>query len=80
MGVILDSSSGKAKYKDGETFQDVSHHCMLCQIVPGRMGLLVTLFLSLTALLVSTITSSPEVNILFSHTSNEHGLHRFLKV
>merc|ERR1719295_355624 len=32
------------------------------QIVPGRMGLLVTLFLSLTALLVSTITSSPEVS------------------
>ena len=31
------------------------------QIVPGRMGLLVTLFLSLTALLVSTINSSPEV-------------------
>ena len=33
------------------------------QIVPGRMGLLVTLFLSLTALLVSTINSSPEVNL-----------------
>ena len=32
------------------------------QIVPGRMGMLVTLFLSLTALLVSTISSSPEVN------------------
>merc|ERR1711892_1567020 len=28
---------------------------------PGRMGLLVTLFLSLTTLLVSTITSSPPV-------------------
>ena len=35
----------------------------LGQIVPGRMGLLVTLFLSLTALLVSTINSSPEVNL-----------------
>ena len=35
------------------------------QIIPGRMGLLVTLFLSLTALLVSTITSSPEVDIFF---------------
>ena len=33
----------------------------LFQIVPGRMGMLVTLFLSLTALLVSTISSSPEV-------------------
>jgi len=33
------------------------------QVVPGRMGLLVTLFLSLTALLVSTITSSPEVSV-----------------
>ena len=33
------------------------------KVVPGRMGLLVTLFLSLTALLVSTITSSPEVTI-----------------
>merc|ERR1719273_917535 len=32
------------------------------KIVPGRMGLLVTLFLSLTALLVSTISSSPEVS------------------
>merc|ERR1711892_276728 len=30
---------------------------------PGRMGLLVTLFLSLTTLLVSTITSSPPVAV-----------------
>ena len=44
-----------------KTFQDVSNLCLFSQIVPGRMGLLVTLFLSLTALLVSTITSSPEV-------------------
>ena len=37
---------------------------MWFQIVPGRMGMLVTLFLSLTALLVSTISSSPEVKYL----------------
>ena len=40
---------------------------MLClsplQVVPGRMSLLVTLFLSLTTLLVSTITSSPPVAV-----------------
>ena len=32
------------------------------QVVPGRVSLLVTLFLSLTGILVSTISSSPEVN------------------
>ena len=37
------------------------HLFFVSKVVPGRMGLLVTLFLSLTALLVSTITSSPEV-------------------
>ena len=31
------------------------------KVIPGRVSLLVTLFLSLTALLVSTISSSPEV-------------------
>merc|ERR1712013_481143 len=33
------------------------------QVVPGRMGLLVTLFLSLTTLLISTISSSPGVAV-----------------
>ena len=40
------------------TMVNISH---LFQVVPGRMDLLVTLFLSLTTLLVSTITSSPPV-------------------
>ena len=31
------------------------------KVIPGRVSMLVTLFLSLTALLVSTISSSPEV-------------------
>ena len=37
------------------------------KVIPGRVSLLVTLFLSLTALLVSTISSSPEVT---SHIDN----------
>ena len=36
---------------------------LIFQVVPGRMGLLVTLFLSLTTLLVSTITFSPPVAV-----------------
>ena len=33
------------------------------EVVPGRMSLLVTLFLSLTTVLVATITSSPRVGV-----------------
>ena len=36
---------------------------ILSQVVPGRMSLLVTLFLSLTTLLVSTVSSSPPVAV-----------------
>ena len=42
------------------------HHCD-AKVVPGRVSLLVTLFLSLTALLVSTISSSPEVHPSIAH-------------
>ena len=42
-------------------------HSSFPKVIPGRVSLLVTLFLSLTALLVSTISSSPEVT---SHINN----------
>ena len=67
MGIILDISSGKEKENAKRLVFRLSENKELkltgFQVVPGRMGLLVTLFLSLTALLVSTITSSPEVKI-----------------
>ena len=67
MGIILDISSGKEKENAKRLVFRLSEKTEFkltgFQVVPGRMGLLVTLFLSLTALLVSTITSSPEVKI-----------------
>ena len=62
LGVILDNPSGKSINTIIGWFKILkAFFIFLHQVVPGRMGLLVTLFLSLTALLVSTISSSPEV-------------------
>ena len=58
MGILLDKPKGffLTKYQ----ILDIREHISQ-KVIPGRVSLLVTLFLSLTALLVSTISSSPEV-------------------
>ena len=58
-------SLGDVRYKAASLQK--CDHCD-AKVVPGRVSLLVTLFLSLTALLVSTISSSPEVHPSIAHS------------
>ena len=55
VGILLDKPKG-FPFANKQILKSISQ-----KVIPGRVSLLVTLFLSLTALLVSTISSSPEV-------------------
>ena len=58
LGIFPCQSSGDEKQTIKNSYQSCSS-----KVIPGRMSLLITLFLSLTTLLVSTITSSPPVAV-----------------
>ena len=58
LGIFPCQSSGDEKHTIKGSFQSC-----ISKVIPGRMSLLITLFLSLTTLLVSTITSSPPVAV-----------------
>ena len=59
LGILLDKSKGICQLTARQRLKVKVKNDL--KVIPGRVSLLVTLFLSLTALLVSTISSSPEV-------------------
>ena len=78
-GSFLISPQVDQFHQNSQTSKEVNvflhfFQCYFFQIVPGRMGLLVTLFLSLTALLVSTINNSPEVRSEYQSSQQDNCL------